>query len=223
MKQRRNWRSALNASERSVTSLPLIPTQGHLLTAHHRSFLSCHESNMGDHICHLRGAPASSLSPQELHGAVCHVQGAVRSSLLSDTRCGTAVPTSVLLGTVGALRCLWHPHCPVHHRLCKPCFSCEDDSWVTGIRLELWGFVLSVFPLLRANTWQILLHLQLFVCAFSLFLLTVKAFCPSAPSKHIPTSGVASKIPLTGREMQGLHVGGWGSPACGTVCWKPCY
>lgn len=128
VKQRRNWRSALNASERSVTSLPLIPTQGHLLTAHHRSFLSCHESNVGDHICHLRGAPASSLSPQELHGAVCHVQGAVRSSLLSDTRCGTAVPTSVLLGTVGALHCLWHPHCPVHHRLCKPCLSCEDDS-----------------------------------------------------------------------------------------------
>ena len=61
------------------------------------------------------------------------------------------------------------------------------------------------------------------MCAFSLFLLTMKAFCPSAPSKHIPTSGVASKIPLMGREMQGLHVGGWGSPACGTVCWKPSY
>lgn len=59
-----------------------------------------------------------------------------------------------------------------------------------------------LFPLLWANRWQILSHLQLFMCAFSLLLPTVKAFCPSVPSKHIPTSGVASRDPLLGREIR---------------------
>lgn len=40
------------------------------------------------------------------------------------------------------------------------------------------------------------------MCAFSLLLPTVKAFCPSVPSKHIPTSGVASRDPLLGREIR---------------------
>lgn len=74
VKQRRNWRSALNVCERSVSSLPLVPTRGHLLTAQHRNFSAAMKATWVTTFVTAWG-PAGSPSPQELRGAVCHVQG----------------------------------------------------------------------------------------------------------------------------------------------------
>lgn len=78
-----------------------------------------------------------------------------------------------------------------------------------------------LFPLLWANRWQILSHLQLFMCAFSLLLPTVKAFCPSVPSKHIPYIRCGIQRSSLGQRNQGLHEGGWGSPAVALCAGSP--
>lgn len=92
-----------------------------------QEFFSCHESNLGDHICHCMGSCRLPITAGASWSCVpcaglCEMLPAVRHQVWHSTA------HFCHLRDCGALHCLWQPHCPVHHRLCKPSLSCEDDT-----------------------------------------------------------------------------------------------